>query len=74
MVNKGGSLAVDENGRLDEATRRGLADKVLERLDAPVRVEGKQSTLRSVLQKQARHLAVFLRGEAGAYCPYVAAW
>jgi CRISPR-associated protein Cas1 len=39
-----------------------------------VRVDGRQSTLRTVLQKQARHLAVFLRGDSGAYCPYVASW
>lgn len=74
MVNKGSSVAVDEHGRLDEATRKGLAAKVLERLDGPVRVDGKQSTLRTALQKQARHLALFLRGDVDAYCPYVAAW
>jgi CRISPR-associated protein Cas1 len=74
MVNKGSSLTVDESSRLDEATRKGLAGKVLERLDAPVRVEGRQSTLRTALQKQARHLAVFLRGEVEAYRPFIAGW
>lgn len=74
MVNKGTVLAVDDKGRLDDATRRQLADKVLERLDSPVRVDGSQSTLRSIIQRQARRLALFLRGEREAYTPFVAPW
>ncbi len=74
LVNKGSALAVDERGKLDPPTRRLIADKVLERLDAPVRYQGKQNTLRSALQSQARHLAVFLRGERAEYQPFVANW
>lgn len=74
LVNKGSALAVDDKGRLDEATRRQLADKVLDRLDSPVRYAGRQNTLRSALQAQARHLAVFLRGERQDYTPFVAHW
>jgi CRISPR-associated protein Cas1 len=74
LVNKGSPLGVDEKGRLDDPTRKLLADKVLERLDAPVRYAGKQTTVRSAIQAQARRLAVFLRGERGEYEPFVANW
>jgi CRISPR-associated protein Cas1 len=74
LVNKGSGLAVDDKGRLDEPTRKLLAAKVLERLDSPLRYEGKQSTLRSAVQTQARHLAVFLRGDRPVYEPFVANW
>lgn len=74
LVNKGSALNLDEKGKLDPPTRKLIADKVLERLDAPVRYAGKQSTLRSALQSQARHLAVFLRGERAEYQPFVANW
>ena len=74
LVNKGSSLVMDERGKLDPPTRKLLADRVIERLEAPVRYAGKQSTLRSVLQSQARHLAVFLRGDRPEYEPFVANW
>lgn len=74
LVNKGSPLAIDEKGRLDDPTRKLLADKVLERLAAPVRYAGKQTTVQSAIQAQARRLAVFLRGERGEYEPFVANW
>ena len=74
LVNKGSALAIDEKGRLDESTRKLLATKVLERLDSPVRYAGKQTTVRSAIQSQARRLAVFLRGERGEYDPFIANW
>lgn len=49
--------------RLDDETRRAIADAVLERLDAPVRYRGRALRLSSVVQHQARSLATFLRGE-----------
>ena len=49
--------------RLDDDTRRAIADAVLERLDAPVRYQGRSLRLSSVIQHQARSLATFLRGE-----------
>ncbi len=64
LVNKGSALAQDDKGKLDSPTRKLLAEKVQERLDAPVRYAGKQNTLRSALQSQARHLAVFLARRA----------
>jgi CRISPR-associated protein Cas1 len=73
-INKGSALALDERGRLDGPTRKLIAERVLERLDSPVRYNGKQSTLRSAMQAQARRLAVFLRGERPEYEPFVANW
>jgi len=74
LINKGGGLVVDDKGRLDEATRKLVVGKVLERLDSPVRHAGQQQTLRNIMQQQARRLAVFLRGEQDAYQPFVANW
>ncbi len=74
LVNKGTAIVQDDKGRLDEPTRKAIAAKVLERLESPVRHGGKQRTLRSVLQDQARHLATFLRGDRGTYEPFVANW
>jgi len=74
LVNKKVPLTLDKSGRLDRETRRTLADKILARLESPVRYEKKRHPLRAVLQSQARHLAVFLRGERKAYTPFVGSW
>jgi len=74
LINKGGTLVVDDQGRLDEPTRKLLVTKVLGRLDGPIRYGGKQQSLGNVLQIQARHLAVFLRGDRPVYEPFVANW
>ncbi len=75
LINKGGSVVLDEGtNRLSEASRKLVAAKVLERLEAPMRYAGKQHTLQSVIQAQARHLAVFLRAERTEYEPFVANW
>ncbi len=73
MVNRGTSLTREE-GRLDRATRRRIADHVLGRLEAPVPYEGKRLQLKSVLQSQARHLATYLRGDRETYTPFVGSW
>ncbi|MCL6451018.1 MAG: CRISPR-associated endonuclease Cas1 [Acetobacteraceae bacterium] len=64
---------VMEDGRLSVETRRELARRVLERLEAEDRYEGKKHRLRTIMQMQARHLATFLRRE-GPYRPYVGSW
>jgi len=63
-----GSVAV-----LSAATRKALAEKVLARLEDTERYEGKQQQLKHIIQKQARHLATFLRRE-GEYKPFVVGW
>lgn len=74
LVNKKVKIEQDENGRLTEKTRRQLAEKVLERLDASETYEGKSYALRTIIQKQARHLATYVRGERDEYRPFLASW
>ncbi len=74
LANKGVALEQDERGYLTEATRRMLAERVLERLAAMERYEQKRHALRSIIQMQARHVATFVRGEREAYEPFLASW
>ena len=60
-------------GMLDDASKKAVADAVIERLDSETRFRGKQYRLRSVIQIQARALATFLRRE-GSYEPYAWKW
>ena len=73
MVNQGIVLAVDSDGRLTAPVRRQLSDRICERLDTPVPFEGKRYTLGQVIQVQARHLAVAVRGER-VYRPFASRW
>lgn len=61
------------DGRLTDETRRTVAGKVLERLDGLERYDGKKHRLRTVIQRQARAIATFVRRE-GRYEPFVASW
>lgn len=74
MVNRGIAIATDEDGSLTRETRRDLAARVLERLEATVRYEKKQHPLKHVLQTQARHVATYVRGERDRYTPFVCSW
>lgn len=74
MLGKGTTLALDEQGLLTVETRRTLADRVHQRLDAPARDQGKRRSLRAILQAQARELAVFLRQERPDFTAYAAEW
>ncbi len=74
LANRGFKVGQDEQGLLTSETRRTLAEKTLEHLDAGVRYEGKRYPLRFVMQMQARHLAAFLRGEREAYETFKASW
>jgi len=74
MANKGMKLELDEKGLLVEKSRRGIAEKVLERLEAAERYERKRQSLHIVIQSQARHIATFVRGDRAAYEPFLARW
>ena len=74
MANKHRALQLDPWGKLDEDSRRLLADEVLERLEKPERYEGQRRGLRVILQDQARHLTTFLRGERATYEPFTVQW
>ena len=67
-------MGQDECCYLYVATRRLLAERVLERLETSERYEQKRHPLRSIIQMQARHIATFVRGERERYDPFLAAW
>ena len=46
----------------------------LERLDGEEQYEGQRQKLRTILQRQARHIATFVRGERAAYRAWVGRW
>ncbi|MGQ9854665.1 MAG: CRISPR-associated endonuclease Cas1 [Candidatus Oleimicrobiaceae bacterium] len=73
LLNKGVEIALQE-GRLSDASRKLLAEKVLERLEGEELFAGKRHRLRTILQMQARHIATFVRGERAHYKPFVARW
>lgn len=74
LVNKGARLEQDERKRFIKETARMLAEKILERLESSEPYEGKRHPLRAIMQRQARHLATFLRGDRESYEPFVMSW
>jgi CRISPR-associated protein Cas1 len=62
-----------EGGMLDQQTRRTVAERVLERLQAAETYQGKRYQVRSIIQMQARRLASFLRGD-GQYKTFSFKW
>jgi CRISPR-associated protein Cas1 len=72
LFTKGGQVKMEED-RIAEDSRRELAKRFVERLEEEETFEGKKHKLRTILQLQARHLAVFLRKE-GPYKPFVGSW
>ena len=74
MLNLRAELGVDD-GKLNDATRKLVAERVLERLERGVeRYKGKRHSLRAILHAQARHIATYVRGEGKPYTPFVAGW
>ncbi len=63
----------DAAPRLTREARGDIGARVRERLESVALYGKKRQTLKNVIQLQARHLAVVLRGEA-EYAPYVAPW
>ncbi|MFL5586065.1 MAG: CRISPR-associated endonuclease Cas1 [Ktedonobacteraceae bacterium] len=74
LVNKRFAIEQDEDHRLNEATRKKLIEKIRERMESSELYEKKRQALRFILQSQARHLALFARGEREQYQPFVAGW
>lgn len=74
LVTRGMELARDEDGRIESATRKRIAEKILERMESSEPYEGKRQPIRCILQSQARHLATYVRGEREAYEPFLAGW
>jgi CRISP-associated protein Cas1 len=72
FTNLGQSISMND-GLLDEASRRAIAQKVLERLSTREPFRGQQYQVRSIIQMQARSLVSFLRGKS-AYKPFSFRW
>lgn len=62
-----------QDGLLDMQTRESITQRILERLESPETYEGKKYKISSIIQMQARHLALFLRGER-KYIPFRFKW
>ncbi len=74
LVNRKFDVSLDENKRLDEATRKRLAEHIKNRMDSTDRYEGKRQRIAVILQSQARHIATFVRRERESYDPFIASW
>lgn len=74
LVNRRYTVEMTEQGHLQDDVKRSFAGKMKEHLQATVRYHGDRLPISIVIQKQARRLAAFLRGETEAYLPYRAEW
>lgn len=74
LVNRRYTVEMTQQGRLQDDVKRSFAGKMKEHLQATVRYEGDRVPITIVIQKQARRLAAYLRGETDAYLPYRAEW
>jgi CRISPR-associated protein Cas1 len=72
LLNKGFTPVLKE-GELSGETRRMIHQAIQERLECTDRYEGRRCQLRTILQRQAHHLATYFRGER-MYKPYVWSW
>lgn len=72
LFNRGEGIHMEDH-RLDDASRRLLAERVLARLDTAEPYRGKRQKLRAVMALQAQRLAGLVRGE-GEYTGYVMRW
>ncbi len=74
LITRGMVIEQDDARRLVEGTRRKLAERLNERLEATELYEGKRQPIRHILQCQARHIATFVRGDRPDYTPFVMGW
>ncbi|HOL24567.1 MAG TPA: CRISPR-associated endonuclease Cas1 [Candidatus Hydrothermia bacterium] len=74
MLGKGSEVKVDDEGMLDEKTRKTIAQKLFERLDGEERYGGMKQKLRTILLKQAQAVASFVRRDRPIYKPFVGGW
>ena len=73
--NRGRKLALNDSGKITPESRKALAQAVLERLDSRQKTEnGQRLTFHSIIQRDARRLAAFLRGEREAFTTYRFQW
>jgi len=74
MIGKGTKIVVREDGLLDGGTRKGIANKVFERLDSAERYQGQRMKLKTIIMRQAQRMASFIRKDIPNYKPFVGSW
>ncbi|MCL5986872.1 MAG: CRISPR-associated endonuclease Cas1 [Actinobacteria bacterium] len=62
-----------EDDKLAFHTRKLIAQKVLERLEDTCLYQGKKHKIKTIIQRQARSVASYVR-EEGSYKPFIAPW
>ena len=67
LLNRGAKIDM-ENGLLSADARRLTAKRILERLQSEAEYAGQKLQLNSIIQAQARRLALFFRGEKAYRC------
>lgn len=72
FVNRGATIQM-EDGKLDVSTRKRFSDYLLKRFESEERFERRKVKMKTIIARQAHHLATFLRGE-GRYKPFVKSW
>ncbi|MFW6028821.1 MAG: CRISPR-associated endonuclease Cas1 [Halanaerobiales bacterium] len=72
MLNQGIKLSI-KDGRIEEESKKKLRNKINQKFDSYVKYEDKKHKLRVIIQKQARHMATFLRGERN-YESFIGNW
>jgi CRISPR-associated protein Cas1 len=65
------TVTQEENGLLSLETRRDYARKILGQLEGRMRYAGERLMLRHIIQRQARQIAAYVRGERDAYAPFI---
>lgn len=73
MIARREPIAVDEQGKLTEETRRRLITRIQDRLATLIRFRGRELKLDEVIQHQAQLLVRHLKG-AQTYRPFVGKW
>lgn len=74
FFNRGRTVHQDHQGLLDRASRKALAEAILETLARPHRYGDERLRLESIIQRQARRVATYVRQEREAYQPYRFRW
>ncbi len=74
LLGKGTEISVNEEGMLEEKSRKAIAQKIFERLDGEERFEGMKHKIKTIMLKQAQGIGSFLRGDRNVYKPFVGSW
>ncbi|MDK2986746.1 MAG: CRISP-associated protein Cas1 [Clostridia bacterium] len=72
-INKGTKIEFESDGYLTDESKKFVREKILDRLQQKEKYQGKKYTLETIIQRQARRIATFLRNEA-KYKPFICGW